>query len=361
MSAGNGNGGDTTRGPLVKEGSWGISWLLPLLGILAIAIGLAVGHGGRAPLADAPKKERPQVNFDQRADHSVENPYTSEPLAENALPSRLRAPGSRSDPNAPSGAGHAREQGTEFLPVIFGYRVKVTDFLLALFTFALAAFTYGLKKSTDRLWYSAEEQLSEFRRSLKHAEATAVQQASLMGRQLDTMTAQIGLMERLERPLLLPRPAGWGIVGWKDNANKAVFRPIEIDFENHGRSSAIVDYARLAIVVSREPPQRVDGETWSYSPSLGDIRTRTYYTDFMWTRRAIPPGESLGPHEIECGSLRPDQIDEIGTGNQRLWLDGFLLYRDLAGKRCETHVRWVYDTHLDMMILDGGTEFNRYT
>jgi hypothetical protein len=65
----------------------------------------------------------------------------------------------------------------------------------------LAFFTFALWRATDKLWQSAENQLAEFRRSLKYSEAVAAQQtldtrASIAeaSRAADTIAEQRDLM-----------------------------------------------------------------------------------------------------------------------------------------------------------------------
>jgi hypothetical protein len=52
---------------------------------------------------------------------------------------------------------YVEQNGTEFWPPLLGYRLKVTDTLIALFTALLFAATIGLWLSTRRLWKVARE------------------------------------------------------------------------------------------------------------------------------------------------------------------------------------------------------------
>lgn len=55
-------------------------------------------------------------------------------------------------------ARESGDDGTEFWPPIFGYRLKVTDTLLIVFNLLLTVFTGLLWRSTDKLWAASEKQ-----------------------------------------------------------------------------------------------------------------------------------------------------------------------------------------------------------
>lgn len=59
------------------------------------------------------------------------------------------------DESPSSQQGKTEEEGTEFWPAIFGYKLKITDTLLVAFTFGLTIFTGLLWSSTDKLWQNA--------------------------------------------------------------------------------------------------------------------------------------------------------------------------------------------------------------
>jgi hypothetical protein len=51
----------------------------------------------------------------------------------------------------PSERQHGSEEGTEFWPLFFGYRLKITDTLIALFTAGLFVATWWLYRATRNL------------------------------------------------------------------------------------------------------------------------------------------------------------------------------------------------------------------
>lgn len=67
------------------------------------------------------------------------------------------------------------DQGTEFWPSLFGYRLRVTDTLVALFTFLLFLATWGLWLATKKLVRGAEQTAEQQLRAyvyFKEAKAT---------------------------------------------------------------------------------------------------------------------------------------------------------------------------------------------
>jgi hypothetical protein len=52
------------------------------------------------------------------------------------------------------------EEGTEFLPPLYGYRLKVTDTLLVIVTFLLFGATVALSRSTQKLVRDAKKTLA---------------------------------------------------------------------------------------------------------------------------------------------------------------------------------------------------------
>ncbi len=185
-----------------------------------------------------------------------------------------------------------------------------------------------------------------------------------MERQANITERQVAITDRLERPLMLAFTEG--SVGYRDAIDKFAFPPVKIDIKNYGRSTAIVESCATAVIVgTNAPPKRApkgrSGFLWSESISDHGVRP-VAYTNHYWTIRAIPPGEAARRFVVSYeGPLSHAQVDEIGTGHQRVWVDGVVFYQDIFGTRCETNFRWLYDGHLDILIVDGGAEFNGYT
>jgi hypothetical protein len=187
------------------------------------------------------------------------------------------------------------------------------------------------------------------------------EQNALMNRQAEISETQVLVAERLERALLLQSPPSFAFLGYKDSQDKSVFPEIDIGFCNHGRSPAIINHAKIVVIVSRLPPLRDATFKFWHAVAQGDLSPHVFYVNFHWPDPSVPPGEAVRTLASYQGKLRPDQIDELGTGNQKLWVDGAIFYTDVFGKSRETHFRWVYDYLMDMLIEDGGPLHNRYT
>jgi hypothetical protein len=122
-------------------------------GLLLVAVWLFVG----LPLLYAPP-QTPKVQAQQHSDSAVK----SEQHAQGNNPSVAK-------PNQQNATNHgekAEEDGTEFWPPFLGLRLKITDSLLAVFTFGLFVFTGLLWRSTEKLWNAGEKQLRLSREAL---------------------------------------------------------------------------------------------------------------------------------------------------------------------------------------------------
>jgi hypothetical protein len=122
-------------------------------GLLLVAVWLFVG----LPLLYGPP-QAPKVQAQQHSDSAVkgeQSPNSEAPAA--------------SKPNQHNATNHgekAEEEGTEFWPPFLGLRLKITDSLLAVFTFGLLIFTGLLWRSTEKLWTAGERQLRLAREAL---------------------------------------------------------------------------------------------------------------------------------------------------------------------------------------------------
>jgi hypothetical protein len=121
--------------------------------LLAVSIMPSIGHSQEA-------QQTPQVETENKSNRSLES--EQKPSAETAP----TPPASASAPHVVSLAGdnerqrdarHREEEGNEFWPPFFGYRVKVTDSLLAIFTFLLFVAPVLLWLATRRLVRGAED------------------------------------------------------------------------------------------------------------------------------------------------------------------------------------------------------------
>ncbi len=82
--------------------------------------------------------------------------------------------------------GAEENQGTEFWPLVLGYRLKITDTLLVAFTFGLTIFTGLLWRSTDKLWAAGERTLTTTERAFVFIDGFNVELTTAGDRPLDT-------------------------------------------------------------------------------------------------------------------------------------------------------------------------------
>lgn len=105
-----------------------------------------------------PPVDRPRVQSEQKADSAVQDQGSAGQEAHRRLPAPLKPPSLAPADHAAHKGEQGNEEGTEFWPPFLGYRVKITDSLLVLFTAVLAIVTTGLWVSTRWLWLDSREQ-----------------------------------------------------------------------------------------------------------------------------------------------------------------------------------------------------------
>ena len=93
--------------------------------------------------------QTPQVKTNQKSESSIQNKQNSD-KGKRPLVSEQVTIANSSDPQENSQNGD--KEGTEFWPPFYGYRFKITDSLLVLFTGLLTIFTALLWHSTKKLW-----------------------------------------------------------------------------------------------------------------------------------------------------------------------------------------------------------------
>jgi hypothetical protein len=162
-------------------------WFLPLEALPAFAL---MGALSGRHLSDAMDQQHrpPQGPQLIQANRELHRPIRNredaggfedcpEPLfpASTACPDKI---------NAGADRGRREEEGTEFTPVIFGYKAKITEIWSILPTLVLAFYTARLSKSTDKLWASSEMQSQHTERAL-----LATQRAFVFGQGFSQMVA----------------------------------------------------------------------------------------------------------------------------------------------------------------------------
>jgi hypothetical protein len=123
-------------------------------GLMLLAVWLLAG----LPLLYSHSEQAPQVRTEQHSNAALEGKKDTDTGNPKTAATDQEDGGKQSE--------QREEEGTEFWPPLFGVRLKITDSLLALFTFGLLIFTGLLWRSTDKLWIAGEKQLKLAREAL---------------------------------------------------------------------------------------------------------------------------------------------------------------------------------------------------
>jgi hypothetical protein len=107
-------------------------------------------HPPQAPRVETQQKPESTIESQQKPDtHEQPSPPT-------ATPNPQIVPNIRNTPSETK-AHQGEDQGTEFWPPLYGYRLKIADTLLVAFTFGLFIATWHLFRATKRLTVGAEK------------------------------------------------------------------------------------------------------------------------------------------------------------------------------------------------------------
>src|ERR1700730_11811570 len=101
----------------------------------------------------------PQINAQQKSETGLKSQSKATDQKDSPAPSAAPPPEaapSGTTPKSQRDTYHGDDEGTEFWPPFFGLRLKITDSLLALFTFGLFVATWFLYVSTRDLVEGAD-------------------------------------------------------------------------------------------------------------------------------------------------------------------------------------------------------------
>jgi hypothetical protein len=202
------------------------------------------------------------------------------------------------------------KDGTEFLPPLLGYKLKLTDTLLATFTFLLFVATFLLWRSTEKLWEAGRGQL-------------AIAEAALTG----------------QAPYVFVKIIEPGIAN--SVATRLFWREVKTKYilQNLGKAPAFINEIHCKVVRSAEMPGPIDvcltgGAKFPYGTIIGvDANSDAY----------------------ECSSNIPT---EEATPDSRYFFLGFIRYSDNLGNAFTSGFCFLYDASKETYSLFGYDEYN---
>lgn len=210
------------------------------------------------------------------------------------------------------------------------WSAKLTDWLLALFTFALVMFTQRLYRATVELREVADLQRADMLRSIsatEHLAAATRQSANALVR----VDLPIVFIQSIELTAPLNRLQGW----MKDQ-----FPPQEsalrLVFRNFGRTHAVVTRVcwecQIAIKLPPEP-----GYENIYPVTSGTVIKPNDVFPFHMQHRII--------------QMSNRDLDELANFEKYLWVYGYIEFRDFMG---DIHKTGFCANYMLQFSLDGG-------
>ncbi len=186
------------------------------------------------------------------------------------------------------------EQGPEFWPSFFGFRIKITDSLLVFFTAILALFTWFLHRSTRKLWKAGEEQMKITRDSLALAREEFIS---------------------AHRPKLIIRS-----VTFKPHGFPVIGEPVQIEgvVVNIGNTATEIIESSITAIVG----DQIFGARTPFAPACDNINGVKLvpggaYTFWLTSETVVIQNSSV--------------LVSITSGAKVIYFFGFIMYRDEIG------------------------------
>jgi len=269
---------------------------------MAILVGIAffgayAGSSGHFYGNRLPFSEEQDTQDNRRADK--DSPTSGKPI--NALvPSPPKALPPTYNGVASQQDNESKQEGTEFWPSFFGIRLKITDSLVAAFTFLLFIATVFLWRSTHLLWIAGEKQFSITAQSAEAAIA---------------LESQIFVLVR---------------------ATIEVFGELTVVFTNYGRSPAIIVADSLTVDFNKELPRSP-----GYPPQ---------------DRRPISPEFAIARHssyQIDRPINFTDSfIADINNDSATVWAFGYVDYMTFL--KCKRREAFCVEMRANIRTNDDG-------
>jgi len=209
--------------------------------------------------------------------------------------------------------GDGREQeGTEFWPMLLGYKFKITDSLIAISTLVLTVFTGLLWRSTEKLWTAGELQIKLTRLALESAETPYL----------------VSIVRAFDDRIDPPPPS------------PAMIPLVSICFENCGRSPATVLEVRFDTLGSKKTP-----EPTTFPPNQIN----------MMVSYILAPGRISELARFSVGSF----TGWIQSDHEQVaWLMGHVRYADVFGNQFLTGFCYFQTNYQSIWRAQGGPAYN---
>jgi len=195
------------------------------------------------------------------------------------------------------------------------FEIKLTDFVIAIFTVVLAIKTAGLFKETAGLRSAANQQAADMKASI------AAAQTSAEAAQKAADVAESALI-MADRPYLAPREPITKFWRW-GQSGMPVSNPAEYDFiieygvRNLGRSVAFLKEITVGVLVAKQLPETPD------------------YSDRRIVPGHMPIAANSAPFDLTpYGAkqrLSAETFQKIQSGELKLFFFGYMKYSDLLG------------------------------
>lgn len=120
------------------------------------------------------EQQTPPIESKQETERAIGNKTDASTQSSNGNIVVADTPRAAPQDHTADDADHGNQGGTEFWPPLRGFKIKITDSFLVLFTFVLSIATVGLWVATHRLWTSGETQIGLSKEALVTSERAYV-------------------------------------------------------------------------------------------------------------------------------------------------------------------------------------------
>jgi hypothetical protein len=253
-------------------------------------------------------------------------------------------------PEAGKDADYAENKGHIWLTKFF-CDTKLSDLLIALFTYGLFLATGWLVWATLKLWKAGDEQLKFVRESSAEQVANMLASIDAAKESADSMRRQADAIITSERPYIFLKITDPGVSVESNGEMVFVGKKLKYKFVNYGRTPALLDEIKEHFCV-------VEGITDGPKP-----------IDPMQDRgRLVPIGTAsvndaphvqsvnLFFHTADAGAVK--MMKPKASEERRICFTGYVRYRDAFGTHYINGFLAIFNAGGGAWVLRGGDEYN---